>query len=79
LGVTGLEIVMTKPFVPILFDVVTSSVSVDPANSRLNFAVGAHSYSFAIDRTALLRLSRQIDGALQAIPPLPRKKKDVRG
>lgn len=73
---------MTKPFVPILFDVVTSSVSVDPANSRralLNFAVGAHFYSFAIDRTALLRLSRQIDRTLQAIPPPPRKKKDVRG
>ena len=69
---------MTKPFVPLLFEVVTSSVSLDPANDRrglLNFAVGAHFYSFAIDRTALLRLSRQIDNVLHQIPPLPRKRK----
>jgi hypothetical protein len=60
-----------------MFEVVTSSVSLDPANARrglLNFAVGASLYSFAIDRTALLRLKRQIDDVLDQIPPLPRKR-----
>jgi hypothetical protein len=69
---------MTKPFVPIVFDVVTSSVSLDPGSERrgmLNFVAGANLYSFAIDRTALRRLSRQIDHVLQQIPPLPRKRK----
>jgi hypothetical protein len=76
-----LEIAVTKPFAPIVFDVVTASVSLDPTNERLgllNFAVGANIYSFAIDRAALQRLGRQMDLVLQQIPPLPRKRKLTR-
>lgn len=72
---------MTNPFVPIAFNVLTASVSLDPINNRcgqLNFAVGANIYSFAIDRAALQRLGRQIDDVLQKIPPLPRKRKLTR-
>lgn len=72
---------MTKPFVPIVFEVVTSAVSLDPANSRrglMSFAVGGNLYSFAIDRMALKRLGRQIDGVLQQIPPLPKKRRAQR-
>ncbi len=80
-GSSGLEIAMTKPFIPIVLEVVTSSVSLDPANDRrgmLNFTAGANLYSFAIYRAALLRLNRQIDGVLQRIPPLRRKRKLAR-
>lgn len=69
---------MTRPFVPIVFDALTSSVSLDPSNERrglMSFAVGGSLYAFVIDRTALQRLSRQLERVLQQIPPPSRKRK----
>jgi hypothetical protein len=68
---------MTKPFITHDFEVVTASACVDPASKRrglVRFVVDAHFYSFAMDRTALQRLGRQIERLLREIPPPPRKR-----
>jgi hypothetical protein len=72
-----LEIAMTKPFISHDFEVVTASAAPDPSNNRrglVRFVVDAHFYSFALDRAALQRLSRQIDRLLRDIPPPARKR-----
>lgn len=72
-----LEIAMTNPFITHDFEVVTASAALDPGNNRrglIRFVVDAHFYSFALDRAALLRLSRQIERLLGEMPAATRKR-----
>jgi hypothetical protein len=68
---------MTKPFVPHVFRALTTSVAGGRSGERaasVNFTVDSAYYSFVLDRTALVRLGRQIDRALREIPPPERKR-----
>src|SRR5262245_10992924 len=73
---SGHATAMTKPFIPHVLRVLTASAARDPSAERgavVNFAVDAHYYTFVMDRTALHRLSRQIERVLREIPPPSRK------
>jgi len=67
---------MTKPFIPHVLKALTASAARDLANERsalVNFTADAHYYTFVLDRSALQRLSRQIEHVLRGIPPPPRR------
>ena len=69
---------MTKPFIPHVLQALTASAARDLTHERcgvVNFTADAHYYTFVLDRTALRRLSRQIEHVLRGIPPPPRKQK----
>jgi hypothetical protein len=68
---------MTKPFIPHVFRVLTTSVVRDRTNRRtavVSFPADADFYSFVLDRAALSRLGRQIERVLREIPPPERKR-----
>ena len=72
---------MTKPFIPHVFKVLTTSVVRDRADPRaavVSFPVDADFYSFVLDRAALARLGRQIDRVLREIPARERTRRAAR-
>lgn len=72
---------MTKPFTPHVLKPLTAAAACDPRNERaavVSFAVDADYYCFVLDRTALHRLSAQIDRVLREIPPLSRTQRSAR-